>query len=158
MFQIGHVSLTSADTYRRDSYCLARVFQNLPAPPKQYGVFDVFCGFQSFFQLENLGVALGNVPRWQIFTARLTNSSRNLPSAIHALFEKLNEKNIEKSDKLQNKIQLSATEKFKPLYRGAVYCSRVEARYNEPLYDEFLDVTNHFLYPSYSKIYGKESR
>ena len=40
MFQIGHVSLTSADTYRRDSYCLARVFQILPAPPKQYGVFD----------------------------------------------------------------------------------------------------------------------
>ena len=49
MFQIGHVSLTSADTYRRDSYCLARVFQNLPAPPKQYSVFDVFCFFQSFF-------------------------------------------------------------------------------------------------------------
>ena len=49
VFQIGHVSLTSADTYRRDSYCLARVFQNLPAPPKQYGVFDVFCDFQSFF-------------------------------------------------------------------------------------------------------------
>ena len=55
MFQIGHVSLTSADTYHRDSYCLARVFQNLPAPPKQYGVFDVFRDFQSFFQLENLG-------------------------------------------------------------------------------------------------------
>ena len=55
MFQSGHVSLTSADTYRRDSYCLARVFQNLPAPPKQYGVFDVFCDLQSFFQLENLG-------------------------------------------------------------------------------------------------------
>ena len=55
MFQIGHVSLTSADTYCRDSYCLAQVFQNLPAPPKQYGVFDVFCHFQSFFQLENLG-------------------------------------------------------------------------------------------------------
>ena len=55
MFQIGHVSLTSADTYRRDSYCLAQVFQNLPVPPKQYGVFDVFRDFQSFFQLENLG-------------------------------------------------------------------------------------------------------
>ena len=56
MFQIGHVSLTSADTYRRDSYCLARVFQNLPAPPKQYGVF------QSFFQLENLGSHLAMCP------------------------------------------------------------------------------------------------
>ena len=62
MFQIGHVSLTSADTYRRDSYCLARVFQNLPAPPKQYGVFDVFCDFQSFFQLENLGSHLAMCP------------------------------------------------------------------------------------------------
>ena len=62
MFQIGHVSLTSADTYRRDSYCLARVFQNLPAPPKQYGVFDVFCAFQSFFQLKNLGSHLAMCP------------------------------------------------------------------------------------------------
>ena len=41
---------------------------------------------------------------------------------------------------------------------GKAVNSRVEPRYNEPLYDEFLDVTNHFLYPSYSKIYGKESR
>ena len=62
MFQIGHVSLTSADTYRRDSHCLARVFQNLPAPPKQYGVFDVFRDFQSFFQLENLGSHLAMCP------------------------------------------------------------------------------------------------
>ena len=64
MFQIGHVSLTltSADTYRRDSYCLARVFQNLPAPPMQYGVFDVFRDFQSFFQLENLGSHLAMCP------------------------------------------------------------------------------------------------
>ena len=62
MFQIGHVSLTSADTYRRDSYCLARVFQNLPAPPKQYGVFDVFRDFRSFFQLENLGSHLAMFP------------------------------------------------------------------------------------------------
>ena len=74
------------------------------------------------------------------------------------LFEKLNAKNIEKRDKLQNKIQLSA-----PRYKGlnfsvVVHYNRVEPRYNEPLYDEFLDVTKHFLYPSYSKIYGKESR
>ena len=33
------------------------------------------------------------------------------------------------------------------------YYSRVEPRHNEPLYDEFLDVTN-----PYGKIYGKESR
>ena len=47
--------MTSADSYRCDSYCLARVFQNLPAPPKHYGVLDVFADFQSFFELENLG-------------------------------------------------------------------------------------------------------
>ena len=41
---------------------IARVFQNLPAPPKQYGVFDVFCDFQSFFQLENLGSHLAMCP------------------------------------------------------------------------------------------------
>ena len=53
VFQIDHVSLTSADSYRRDSYCLGRVFHNLPASPKHYGVFDAFCNFQSFLQLEN---------------------------------------------------------------------------------------------------------
>ena len=62
VFQIDHVSLTSADSYRCDSYCLARVFQNLLAPPKHYGVFDVFCDFQSFFQLENLGSHLAMCP------------------------------------------------------------------------------------------------
>ena len=51
--QIDHLWLTSADSYRCDSYCLARVFQNLSVPPKHYGVFDVFCDFQGFFQLEN---------------------------------------------------------------------------------------------------------
>ena len=43
-------------------YCLARVFQNLPAPPKHYGVFDVFRDSQSFFQLENLGSHLAMCP------------------------------------------------------------------------------------------------
>ena len=41
---------------------LAQVFQNLPAPSKQYGVFDVFRDFQSFFQLENLGSHLAMCP------------------------------------------------------------------------------------------------
>ena len=41
--------MTSADSYRCDYYCLAGVFQTLPAPPKHYGVFDVFADFQSFF-------------------------------------------------------------------------------------------------------------
>jgi len=35
----------------------------------------------------------------------------------------------------------------------------VEPRYNEPLYNEVLGITNDFLYPSkYSKIYEKEPR
>ena len=62
LFQIGHISLTTADTYCRDSYCLAQVFRNLPAPPKQYSIFDVFCDFQSFFQLQNLGSHLAMCP------------------------------------------------------------------------------------------------
>ena len=41
---------------------LARVFQSLPAQPKQYVVFDVFCDFQCFFQLENLGSDLAMCP------------------------------------------------------------------------------------------------
>ena len=55
VFQIDHVSLTrltSADCYRCHSlYCLARVFQNLPAPHKHYGVFDLFADFQSKLRL-----------------------------------------------------------------------------------------------------------
>jgi len=31
----------------------------------------------------------------------------------------------------------------------------VEPRFNEPLYNEDLDITNHFLYPNNSKIYEK---
>ena len=34
----------------------------------------------------------------------------------------------------------------------------VEPRYNEPLYNEVLGIANDFLYPSNSKIYGKELR
>ena len=32
----------------------------------------------------------------------------------------------------------------------------VEPRYNEPLYNEVLGITNDILYPSNRKIYGKE--
>ena len=56
VFQIDHVSLTSTDSYRCHSlYCLARVFQNLPAPHKHYGVFDVFADFPSFSNLKTSG-------------------------------------------------------------------------------------------------------
>ena len=34
----------------------------------------------------------------------------------------------------------------------------VKTRYNEPLYNEVLGITNGFLYPSYSKIYEKKPR
>ena len=74
VFQIDHVSLTrltSADCYRCYSlYCLARVFQNLPAPHKHYGVSDVFADFQGFFPTWKFRVALSNVHRWQISTTR----------------------------------------------------------------------------------------
>ena len=38
---VFHVTLTSVDSYRCDSHCLARLCENMPAPPKHYGVFDV---------------------------------------------------------------------------------------------------------------------
>ena len=34
----------------------------------------------------------------------------------------------------------------------------VEPRFNEPLYNEVLNITNEFLYPDNSKIYEKEPR
>ena len=37
-------------------------------------------------------------------------------------------------------------------------CHTVEPRYNEPLYNEVVDITNDFLFPSNSKIYEKEPR
>ena len=44
---VFHVTLTNVHSYRCDSHCLARLFENLPAPPKHYGVFDV-CRFAKF--------------------------------------------------------------------------------------------------------------
>ena len=38
------------------------------------------------------------------------------------------------------------------------YYSTVEPWYNEPLFHELLGITNNFLYPSNSQIYGKEPR
>ena len=39
---VFHVTLTNIDSYCCDSRCLVRLFQNLPAPPKHYSVFEVF--------------------------------------------------------------------------------------------------------------------
>ena len=55
--------------------------------------------------------------------------------------------------KLQNIIQLSATR-----YKGLDCLIVAYSRRVEPRYDEFLDVTKDFLYPSCSKMYGKESQ
>ena len=65
VFQIDRVSLTSTDSYRCDSYCLARVFQNLPAPPKHFGIFDVFLFRKVFFQPENLGSHMAMSPDYR---------------------------------------------------------------------------------------------
>lgn len=62
MFQIDRVSVTSTDSYHRGSYCLARVFQNLPAPPKHFGISDVFLFCKVFSQPENLGSHLAMSP------------------------------------------------------------------------------------------------
>ena len=85
VFPIDHVSMTSVDSYRCDSFCLAQVFQNLPAPPKHYGAFDVFADFQSFFQLENPGshMAKSLDDRFQPQDKQIL--AKKLLSAIHAL-------------------------------------------------------------------------
>ena len=70
------------------------------------------------------------------------------------LFEKLNAKKILiRVIKLQNIIQLSA-----PRYKGLDCLIIAYYRRVEPRYAKFLDVTNDFLYPSCSKMYGKESQ
>ena len=69
--------LTSADCYCCPSlYCLVWVFQNLPAPHKHYGVFDVFADFQSFSNLKTWGSHLA-----------MSTDDRFLPqgSATHTL-------------------------------------------------------------------------
>ena len=38
-----------------DSHCLARLFENLPAPPKHYGVFDILLFRKVFAKRKNLG-------------------------------------------------------------------------------------------------------
>ena len=37
-----------------------------------------------------------------------------------------------------------------------LFWDKVEPQYNEPLYNDVLDITEDFLYPSNSKIYEKE--
>ena len=52
---VFHVTLTSVDSCRCDSHCLAQLFQNLPAPSKHYGVFDVLSFRKVFAKKKNLG-------------------------------------------------------------------------------------------------------
>ena len=54
-FHVLHVTLTSVDSSLCDSHCLARLCENLPAPPKHYGVFDVLPFRKVFAERKNLG-------------------------------------------------------------------------------------------------------
>ena len=76
--------LTSVDSCGCDSYCSGRFFQNLPAPLKHYGVFDVLPIFKVFANRKKIRVALGRLRCWQILTAKSINFRKNLPSATHA--------------------------------------------------------------------------
>ena len=51
---VFHVTRTSVDSYRCDSHCLARLFENLPVPPKHYDVFDVLPIRKVFAKAKNL--------------------------------------------------------------------------------------------------------
>ena len=44
------------------------------------------------------------------------------------------------------------------MWKSSDEANTAEPRYNEPLYNDVLDITNDFLYPSNSKIYEKEPR
>ena len=55
-------SLTSVDIYRCDSCCSARA-----CPTQALRRLWRFCRFWNFLPTGKLGVALGNVPRWQIW-------------------------------------------------------------------------------------------
>ena len=46
----------------------------------------------------------------------------------------------------------------RPLYRGGSNTRTVEPRFNEPLHNKVLSITNDFPGPSNSKIYGNEPR
>lgn len=51
----SHVTPTSVDSCRCDSHCLALLFENLPAPPKHYGVFDTLPFRKVFAKRKKLG-------------------------------------------------------------------------------------------------------
>ena len=77
LFLIDRVSngscspLTSADCYRCPSlYCLARVFQNLPAPHKHYGGLMFLPIFKVFSNLKTWGSHLAMSHKCQISTSR----------------------------------------------------------------------------------------
>ena len=58
---IFHVTLTSGDIYHSDcdSHCLGLLFENLPAPPKHYGIFDVLPIRKVFVKRKKPGATLG---------------------------------------------------------------------------------------------------
>ena len=65
---VFRVTLKSVGNCRCDSHCLARLFKNLPAPPKHYGVLDVL----PFCKVLPKGKTWGHTrqrPAMKIFTA-----------------------------------------------------------------------------------------
>jgi len=52
-------------------------------------------------------------------------------------------------------LDTSVYSQLSPCGHPAIQLATVEPRFNEPLYNEDLDITNHFLYPNNSKIYEK---
>ena len=74
---VFHVTLTSVDSYRCDSHCLARLCENLPAPPKHYGIFDVLPIRKVFAEAKNLGSHLAKAR-----DDRFPPQSKQIPAKI----------------------------------------------------------------------------
>ena len=74
---VFHVKLTSVDSYRCDSHCLAQLCKNLPAPPKNYGIFDVLPIRKVFAEAKNLGSHLAKA-----HDDRFPPQSKQIPAKI----------------------------------------------------------------------------
>ena len=83
LFQNDHVSVTAVIRI------VLLEFPKAACPTQALRLLWCFSVFRSFFPTGKLGVALGNVSWWQISTARWTNFSKNLPSAIYALYARI---------------------------------------------------------------------
>ena len=84
---IFHVTPTCVDTYRCDSHGhrLARLLENLPAPPKYYGVFDVLPIRKVFAKAKKPGVALEKGRDDRFPTRSKQTLGKDFPSATHTI-------------------------------------------------------------------------